>query len=274
MTASEAQANSLPAAENKPGKLRWFHPTPGRLLVVLLAVEGILLLSEPWFPKGWAVLVAIAAVGAFLIAMLLWFVISLIFHRRFQFSIRSLLLLTVVVAVLCGWFAAKMEEAKRQREAVDALRKLGGIVQGDDYYERAARIISAADAVRKLGGAVQGNDYYERVTRIRSSVRGQSPISGWLRRALGDDWFIDVINVYLSPTYPSPSKVNDSDLKYLERFTRLRAVKLDRTQVTDAGLEHLNGLAELQYLFLDETQVTDAGVAKLQKALPNCHIER
>jgi len=38
-------------------KLRWFHPTPGRMLVVLLAVEGVLLLSErlqwlpvsPWF---------------------------------------------------------------------------------------------------------------------------------------------------------------------------------------------------------------------------------
>ena len=47
-------------------KLRWFHPTPGRLLIVLLAVEAALLLSKPWFPKGWTVLMAVAAVGLFL----------------------------------------------------------------------------------------------------------------------------------------------------------------------------------------------------------------
>jgi hypothetical protein len=33
-------------------KLRWHQPTPGRLFVLLLVVEGILLLVEPWFPKG------------------------------------------------------------------------------------------------------------------------------------------------------------------------------------------------------------------------------
>ena len=32
-------------------KLRWFHPTPSCLLVVLLVVEGILFFSERWFPK-------------------------------------------------------------------------------------------------------------------------------------------------------------------------------------------------------------------------------
>jgi hypothetical protein len=99
--------NDQPAMP-KP-KLRWFYPTPGRLLVVLLAVEGILLLSERWFPKGCAVLIAIAAIGVFLVLMLLWFVVSLIFYWRFQFSIRSLLLLTVAVAIPCSWLAAGQE---------------------------------------------------------------------------------------------------------------------------------------------------------------------
>ena len=54
-------------------KLRWYQPTPGRLLVFLLVVEGILLLSERWgwFPfnqhKGYTVLIAVAAVGLFLL---------------------------------------------------------------------------------------------------------------------------------------------------------------------------------------------------------------
>jgi len=55
-------------------KPRWYRLTPGRLLVVLLAVEGSLWLSErfQWFGwhKGYAVLTAIGAVGAFFLVML------------------------------------------------------------------------------------------------------------------------------------------------------------------------------------------------------------
>ncbi len=56
---------------------RWFVPTPGRLLPVLLAVEGFLWLSERfrWFAfnqhKGWTVLIAVASVGVFLLLMFL-----------------------------------------------------------------------------------------------------------------------------------------------------------------------------------------------------------
>ena len=59
-------------------KPRWFFPTPGRLLAVLLAVEALLWLSERfrWFAfqhKSWTVLIAVGSVGAFLVLMLGWF---------------------------------------------------------------------------------------------------------------------------------------------------------------------------------------------------------
>jgi hypothetical protein len=95
-------------APPKP-KLRWYRPTPGRLLIVLLAVEVGLLLSKPWFLKGWAVLIAITAVGVTIVLMLLWFVLALVLRLRFQFSIRSLLLLTVALAVSCSWLAVEMK---------------------------------------------------------------------------------------------------------------------------------------------------------------------
>ena len=62
------EADFLPTVETRLPKLRWYQPTPGRLLVLLLAVEGTLLLSEQfrWFAfnewKGWTVLIAIATV--------------------------------------------------------------------------------------------------------------------------------------------------------------------------------------------------------------------
>ena len=51
-------------------------------------------------------------------------------------------------------------------------------------------------------------------------------------------------------------------------------VDLHNTKVTDAGLEHLKGLTGLQGLSLERTKVTDGGLAKLQAALPKCHIGR
>ena len=110
---------------------RWFYPTPGWLALGLLAVEGILFLSERshWFAfnehKGWTVLIALAGVGVALVLMLLWFAVALVCHWRFQFSIRSLLVLTVAVALPCSWLAAAMKEARRQHDAVEAI---GGLV--------------------------------------------------------------------------------------------------------------------------------------------------
>ncbi len=91
-------------------KPRWYRITPDRAVLALLALEAFLLLSAwfRWFPfnqhKGWTVLITVAGVGAALLLMLLWFLAALLFRLRFQFSLLSLLLLAVVVAVPCSWY--------------------------------------------------------------------------------------------------------------------------------------------------------------------------
>ena len=49
--------------------------------------------------------------------MLAWFSAGLVFRRRFQFSVRSLLVLVVVVAVPCSWMAVEIRggEGGRRR---------------------------------------------------------------------------------------------------------------------------------------------------------------
>ena len=59
-----------------------------------------------------------AAVGAALLLMFLWFAAALVFRWRFQFGILSLLLLVVVVAVPCSWLETAMKAAPEQQEAV------------------------------------------------------------------------------------------------------------------------------------------------------------
>ena len=90
-------------------RARWFHLTPGHVVIGLLAVEVLLFLAEQcrWIPKIWPALIAIAIVDAAILVMFVWLVVALVVRRQFQFSIRSLLVLVVVVAVPYGWLRAE-----------------------------------------------------------------------------------------------------------------------------------------------------------------------
>ena len=91
-----------------------FRLTPNRFVIGLLFIECLLGLLEQfqWFPfdhgKGWTVLIAVAVDGIIIFLMLLWFAASVLFRWRFQFGIRSLLILTITVAIPCSWFAVEV----------------------------------------------------------------------------------------------------------------------------------------------------------------------
>ena len=152
------------------GKLRWFRLTPHQCIVTLLVVEGLLWLSNrldwPSWHRGYAVLAALAAVAATMLLMLLWFGVALLFHGRFQFGIRSLLVLTVAVALPFGWLSSEMTKAREQKQAVDAIRKPGLRVFYD--FQSDAQGCSTA--------------------RAPSGLR-------WLHNWLGDDFLSDVVSV-------------------------------------------------------------------------------
>jgi hypothetical protein len=103
------------AAAPKP---HWNDLTPGRLLTVLLAVELILLLSEQWYPKGWAAVIATASVAAVTVYLLYRFVSAFLSDRPFQYSILSLLIFTAMIAVTIGWMTRNLQQAARQKKAL------------------------------------------------------------------------------------------------------------------------------------------------------------
>jgi hypothetical protein len=238
-----------------PTPTRCFRPTPAWLIYGLLVVEGLLWLSErnSWFAfnthKGWTVLIAVASVGVTMLVLLAWFVVSLILRWQFQFSIRSLLVLTVAVAIPSSCLAVKLRQATQQRAAIAAIEKLGGMRESAaDRAERA--ILRRAPSLILLPG------YF---------VEPSGP--AWLRRLVGGELFETVPAVDLQIT-----ELTDDGLEHLKFLDGLQELNLDSTEITDAGLETLEGLNQLHNLDLYGTRVTDAGVAKLQKALPNCII--
>ncbi len=163
-------------------------------------------------------------------------------RRRLPCRLRTLLLFALVLLAMQGtWFAVKMEQAERQRAAIEEIENLGGVVWYDYQLD--------ADGVPKTEEAQPAGPW-------------------WLRRFLGDDLFRNVVKLDLTQT-----EIDDEGLKRLEGLTDLESLSLGE-RVTDAGLVHLEGLPQLHALNLRATQVTAAGVLDFQKAAPNCAIRR
>jgi Leucine rich repeat len=174
-------------------------------------------------------------------------------RRWHQYSLRTLMIIVTLFAVACSWFTVQMQQAKRQREAVEALIKLGGFV-GYDYETN--------------------SDGFMRIRGVKP------PGPEWLRRLLGDDFFNNVVYVNLTGSdvttdmrnilvsqgsigHPS-LEVTKTGLEQLEKLKQLRTLRLSKTQITDDGLEHLVELKQLITLFLDETNITDTGLKNLK----------
>ena len=99
-------------------KIHWNRITPGRLLVVILVVEMGLFFSEHWYPKGWAVLIATIIVVAATLYVLIRLALASKFHMPFQYSIRSMMIFTAIIALAGGWMAQRIRDAVKQRQAL------------------------------------------------------------------------------------------------------------------------------------------------------------
>ena len=82
-------------------------------------------------------------------------------RRRFQFSLRTLLVFVTACPVLCSWLAVKIRKVEQQRVAAEAISKLGGFVTYDYELDPSGNLW--------LDGRASGPD--------------------WLRNVLGVDFF-------------------------------------------------------------------------------------
>jgi len=243
-------------------KSRWYHPTPNRLLVGLLIVEGLLWMAgqSDSCPKGLPVLSAIAAVGLTLLFLLLSLVVSVLFHWRFQFSLRSLLFAVFVAALPFSWLATEMKNAKRQAQVAKEIETLAGVTCWH---------ITTVDF------------HYGEGSTCWSWTEETPP--PWLTELLGDDFFFHVrtatipycgneTNLRYFDSLPKLWEatvccpITDAGLEYVRGATRLQALHLynRNSKITDAGLRRLKGMTSLRVLVLKSTQVTDAGLANLE----------
>jgi hypothetical protein len=130
-------------------------------------------------------------------------------RRWYQSSLRTLLIFVTLCALPCSWIAVKMQQARKQREVVEAIRSLKGMVVYDYEYDR------------------------------------EAPYSGppgptLLRDFFGDDFFASVVEVRIDEFPPQHALVAD-----LKELPHLEHLFLSGWQVTDDSLAEINGLTRL-----------------------------
>ena len=187
-----------------------------------------------------------------------------------------------------SWLAAKMRRARRQREAVEAIRAAQGLVRYDCEVDSARQSIeSSKPSAPAWLRRVLGEDFLSNVVIVRlpstssnenmEHLRGLPNLQGlWLSQTRVTDAGLEHLEglTNLQELYLGATQVTDTGLEHLKGLVNLQYLDLSGAQVTDPGLEHLRGLVKLQDLHLRNSQVTDAGVKMLQEALPDCEIHR
>jgi hypothetical protein len=156
--------------------------------------------------------------------------------RWYQFSLRSLLIFMTLFAFACSWFAVKMGQATRQKEAVETLKKKAGKTIYYDYQ---------FDPAGKL------------------KPNAQLPGPAWLRKWLGDDFFCTAVKLEWINYNTFNRRMIDAELEPIERLSELREIDLTYGDVTDRGLLHFKKLRQLKKLNLSYTDMRDAGLSSL-----------
>ena len=131
-------------------------------------------------------------------------------RRRFQFSLRALLIAALVLSVAFSWYAWRLRIARRQEAAVRVIHAMGGST--DDW-----------------------------VSPLEILGREHAPIvEADLPAHATEDDLVHLRHLpYLTVLGLSDTQITDAGLRHLTSLCRLRHLNIGNTDVTPAGVAEL-----------------------------------
>ena len=192
------------------------------------------------------------------------------------FRLRTLLIAVLVLSLPLSWCAVRMEKARRQRDVVEMIERMGGYVGYDGRPIPAFCPKVTGKRKPTLLRGILGDDFFDTVVVVSFDNYPSASLMPATRRVdLDDDDLRKVARLkHLQRIGLQGANVTDAGLEHLHGMTSLEHLDLlNNMRVTDAGIEHLGGLINLRWLSLEGTQVTSEGVEKLQETLSECKVE-
>jgi hypothetical protein len=194
--------------------------------------------------------------------------------RWFQYKLRSLFIVMLVLGAAMTGFVAKRNQARRQRLAAEAIANHGGLIIYD--YQ----LIPTAGAPKYDSKAIPvgpgwmrsfiGEDILAHV--MRAKIVTDSDVDS-LKELPDLDW-LELVSPLADPGHPewlaelNPRKrggfdfspISDSQLDCLKSHAGLRALQIEAVQINDGGLQKIEGLRELEFLELSGPTFSDSGL--------------
>ncbi len=180
--------------------------------------------------------------------------------RWYQYSLRTLFLLTLIVCLFMSWYAVKVKKAMAQKKAVEAILAADGAVAYDFEFDQQG---NATKGVKGHGPTwlrdLLGPDYFDTVVHVQvKSAKGMEGVSGLVS--------LRSLRINVPPGAGDP-------LRYLQDIDGLEELDISGC-VTDAGLDHIRGLRHLRRLTLSwlgparglgkENEITGSALAALK----------
>ncbi len=206
---------------------------------------------------------------------------------RFQYSLRSLLLLVTTLCVLLGIHSILLYSAERQRSVVEYLTNAG--VHMDYVIE-----IEAGDESFYPDWLVSllGRDYFfgvESVLISSNNIPKNADVDALIAKASRlqplERVRIEHCTLQRDSLLPlagksemdwlslSRSNADDNHIKLLAGMPKLRVLDLRGTKITDKSVKILCELKNLELLLLRDTNISVASIDQLRDALPDCDVD-
>jgi len=219
---------------------------------------------------------------------------------RLRFSLRTLLVMTVIAGFGLAWIGNKARDVRQQRALVDRAYDQDFVVGFDndmpswlyDYFGITGALAwGDLEVVSKSNNRPFGDDDLEALHRLRYqslhlsfSQVSEDHIARWrpppgLRcleaqgTALGDKTAQHISHCpSLEAVELYGTNVTDAGVAHLATLPNLYLLGLEKTSITDDSVEHLKKLKQLRVLRIWQTGITPEGAEQLREALPNCVI--
>jgi hypothetical protein len=177
--------------------------------------------------------------------------------RRRGLSLRALMLVVLLIGSSLGWLAYR---ARVQRDAVAAIRRIGGSVLYDWQVadDKSWPVEKRQAGWRAWLAARIGPDYFDHVQRVyiegHKVQAGIDPVE--VMSQIGRLSRVDCLYLRSIP-------ITDAGLAAVGGLRRLETLQLGHTPITDVGMRNLSGLSGLVGLYLRGNRITDAALANL-----------
>jgi Leucine-rich repeat (LRR) protein len=173
-------------------------------------------------------------------------------RRRFRFSMRTLLLIVGLCAVLASWFPVTAAHDRTERAALSKIKEAGGREKEWREFAGLFHRVSSLSFTLFFGPTGVFTD---------DTLKGLLPDLKQLRH-------LDALEF-------ANTDVTDSSVGALVRERPyLKSLSLEGTRTTDAGLDAIkSGLPRLEQLCVARSKVTIDGVLAFREAMPNCRLD-